>query len=159
MIFTTFMDMEKLLALKKIGLQQIVSEDDGLDVFMAYTDDLLKKNLLIEYYGVVTADTEEDFEEETAVSIITYDKERCYSFILFAEPSFMKPMQVYRIIVDAIEFIESCDKESVLSDIEDICTGFSTSDDISDRKDRKRYYELEKRKFDTAMELIRQKGK
>jgi hypothetical protein len=148
--------MEKLFALKTIALQQMVDEY-GLDITIAYNEDLVKKNLLIEYYEVETGEGE-DYEIETGVYVISCDRERSYSFVLYAAPDFIKPLFIYRLIADAVEFIANCSKETVLSDLEQISTGHTTSDDMGNLADRKRVFKSEKWKFDTAMELIKQKG-
>jgi hypothetical protein len=146
--------MEKLFAMGNIGLQQMVDED-GLDIFIAYTDDLLKKNLLIEFYQDSTSDDPGDYETETAIFIISCDAERSYSFVLSVEADFIKPLFIYGIVAHAVEFIRTCDKGTVLADLQEICTGFSTSDEM-EGLDGKRIYESDKWKFDTAMDLIRE---
>ena len=140
--------MNKLFELNNIGLQEMVDED-GLDIYIAYTDDLLKKNLLIEFYEAEMEDS-----IETAIFVISCDEVRSYTFVLSVSEEVMKPLQVYRIVADAIEFIAKCNKATVLVDMEAFATGVSTSDDIENKKDRIQVFEQEAWKFNTAMGLI-----
>jgi hypothetical protein len=148
--------MEKLFARNNIGFQPIVDQD-GLDINFAYTDKLLSLNVLIEFYTAVLDDSEENYEEETAVFAITYTKERSYSFALFVTSEVVGPLILFRIIADAIKFIEHSDKNSLLDDLEEIATGHTTSDDVENPRDRKEFYENELWKFNTALGLIEEK--
>lgn len=148
--------MKKLFALKNISLQPMVVQD-GLDITIAYTKQLLAKDVLIEFYTAPTSDDPHDTEEETAVLAITYTKDRSYSFALFHSFEVIGPLILYRIVSDAIEFIENCDKDSLITDLEEIATGYTTSDILDDPKDRKRIYDSEVWKFKTALELIGEK--
>ncbi|MBN8856687.1 MAG: hypothetical protein BGO55_06305 [Sphingobacteriales bacterium 50-39] len=150
--------MEKLFERSNIGLQQLVAED-GLDKYFAYTEKLLSLNVLIECYTAVLDDSEADYEEETAIFAITYNEERSYSFALFVSSEVIGPLILFRIIVDAINFIEHSSKDSLLDDLEEISTGCTTSDVIDNIKERKEFYEDEVWEFKTVLDLIHDKGK
>lgn len=148
--------MEKLFTRNNIGFQPIVDQD-GLDINFAYNDKLLSLNVLIEFYTAVLDDSEANYEEETAVFAITYTKERIYSFALFVTSEVVGPLILFPIIANAINFIEHSDKNTLLDDLEEIATGHSTSDDVENPHDRKNLYENELWKFNTALDLIKEK--
>ena len=142
--------MRKLFETKNIGLIEMVDED-GLDIYIAYTEDLLKKNLLIEFYE---AEMEEE-EIETAIFVLSVNELRSYTFTLRVTPSFMVPLEVLRIVSDAVDFIAKCDVKTVLGDIEEeIATGVIKSNEL-DKLDSKRVLKDDTWKFTTALELIK----
>ncbi|TDX00456.1 hypothetical protein [Dinghuibacter silviterrae] len=145
--------MENLFKVKNIGLQPLVDQD-GLDVHMVYTEKLLSLNVLIEFYTAVIDDSEEGYEEETVIFAITYTKERSYTFSLFHSLNVVGPLQLYRTIADAIEFIERSSKDTLLADMEEISTGHTTSDIADNPRDRKKIYEDDVWKFKTTLDLI-----
>jgi len=140
--------MNKLFALNNIEIQEMVDED-GLDISIAYTDDLLEKNVLVEFYEAALEE-----ESETAVFVISCDKVRSYTFTLYVVNDFIKPLQIFRLVCDAIDFIKSCNKETLFADLAEISTGVSTSDELEDKNDSKRVFKQDSWKFKTAMELI-----
>lgn len=142
--------MEKLFAQKNIRLQPIVDQD-GNDSFIAYTDKLLEYNILIEFYGVAT-DNYSDVPEEVGIFAVSHFKETYYSFVLFVTDGVLGPLPVFRIISDAIDFIEQCSPDTVLADLEEVSTSTSLYGNKS--YEGKDYYESEVWKFKTAMELI-----
>lgn len=150
--------MEKLFERGKIGLQPFVAAD-GLDKHFAYTDKLLELNILIEFYTAVIDDSEENYEEETAIFAITYNKERSYSYALFHSVEVIGPLLLFRIIADAIHFIEHSSKGNLLDDLEEISTGHTTSDILEDPKERAAYLDAQIWEFKSVLELITDKGR
>ncbi|WP_341836916.1 hypothetical protein WJU16_03380 [Chitinophaga pollutisoli] len=148
--------MEKLFERNNFGLQPFVDED-GQDTYFAYTDKLLALNVLIEFYTAVTDDTEENYEEETVVSAITYTENRSYSFALFHSTNVIGPLILYRIVADAIHFLEQSSKATLLEDLEEISTGGTTSDVMDNEADRKRVYDSDVWKFTSVLDLIKEK--
>ena len=154
--------MEKLFALMKIESVPMVDED-GNDVTIAYTDNLLKRNVVIEFYEFIAVEQPnipgdaENESMETIVNAISCDVESSYSFSLFHGVDVDSPILVSRIIADAIEFIESCDPKTVIADLDDISKNIMISKDIKNANDRKKVYEKELWKFNTALELIQEK--
>lgn len=149
--------MERLFERNNIGLQHFVDED-GLDKYYAYTDKLLARNVLLEFYTAVTDDSEEEYEEETAVFVITHTGNRSYSFALFHSLNVVGPLQLFRLIADAIDFIERADSDNLLVDLTEISTGSTTSDMVDSVADRKRIYDSDVWKFSSVLDLIKQKS-
>ena len=96
--------MEKFLKHKGINVQSFIHED-GPTEYYAYTDKLINNNILVEFYTEGRNDRKEYYEDETAVSILTYNEEYSYTFFLFVSHEAISPLLLYRIIVDAIDFI------------------------------------------------------
>jgi hypothetical protein len=118
--------MEKLLKLKGINIQPFVHED-GTTEYYAYTDKLLYNNILVEFYTGAVNDSMEYYEEETAVSILTYNENYAYTFFLFVSHEVISPLILCRIIVDAIDFIHTMDDNDILENIKEISTGCSVN--------------------------------
>lgn len=150
--------MERFFRHNNIWLQHFVDED-GIEKYYAYTDKLLAHNVLIEFYTAVTDDSEEDYEEETAVLAIIHTEAISYSFALFHSYNVVGPLPLYRIIADAIDFIEHSSSETLLADLAEISTGDTSSDMMDDEADRKRIYDSDVWKFNTVLELIRERRK
>ena len=146
--------MEKIFRRNNIGIQRLKVEEHH-HPFFAYTDKLLELGVLIEFY---TVEIEED-EEETVVLANTYTKDCSYSFALFHTYDVFGAVPLYRIIADAIAFIEKSTKETLLDDLEDISTGDTTSDTMDNAQDRKRVYESDVWKFNAVVEAIRVRRK
>ncbi|MBX3242284.1 MAG: hypothetical protein KIT80_14955 [Chitinophagaceae bacterium] len=148
--------MEKLFERNNIGYQLFVDED-GQDIHFAYTDKLLALNVLIEFYTAVTDGSEENYEEETVVAAITYTEKCSYSFALFHSTNVIGPLLLYRIVADAVHFIEQSGKTSLLEDLAEISTGGTTSDVMDNKADRKRVYDSDVWRFTSVLDLIKQK--
>ncbi|ASE62042.1 hypothetical protein CEQ15_11340 [Chryseobacterium indologenes] len=116
--------MEKFFKNKGITIQPFIHKD-GSTEYYAYTDKLLKNNILIEFYTGPLNDSKEYYEEETAVSILTYNEENSYDFFLFVSHETISPLLLYRIVVDAIDYIHALDDKDLLENIKEISTGCS----------------------------------
>ncbi|WP_346319355.1 hypothetical protein [Chitinophaga sp. YIM B06452] len=147
--------MEKLFARNGISLLAVEGEE-GIITFYAYTEALLAHQVLIKIYTVVLDDTNKGYEEETAVIAITYDRERSYSYVLFVSHDVTGPLLLYRIVADAIDFIQHAGKKTLLEDLETISTGHTTSDDLESALERKELYESEVKEFNAILALIAQ---
>ena len=126
-------------------------DENGLDIFFAYTEDLLKKGILIKFYEAELDEGDSEF----AVFAVGLVKGVSYSYVLYATDTFMRPLEVFRLVADAIHLIEFCSAESVFSDLEDIATGTSSSADMGTDAERRRVFEQESWEFNTALELIK----
>lgn len=150
--------MEKLFKHNNIGLQQY-EDEDGLDKYYAYTDKLLARNVLIEFYTAVIDDSDENYEEETAIIAHTYTEDRSFSFPLFHSLHVVGPLQLYRIIADAIDFIERSDSNNLLDDLTEISTGSTTSDMMDSVEDSERIYDNDIWEFTAVLDLIKERHK
>ncbi|WP_447642592.1 MULTISPECIES: hypothetical protein [Chitinophagaceae] len=65
---------------------------------------------------------------------------------------------LYRIVADAIHFIEQSSKATLLEDLEEISTGGTTSDVMESKAERKRVHDSDVWKFTSVLDLIKQKG-
>lgn len=146
--------MEKLFQRNNIGIQHLVDEN-GVDVYYAYTEKLLAHNVLIKFYTAVLDDSEEDYEEETAIIVYAHTENLSYSFPLFHSVDVVGPLQLYRIIADAIGFLDHSTRDTILDDLAQIATGYSSSDVMNNPEDNKRIYETDVWRFSEVMDLIR----
>lgn len=144
--------MEKLFGSKNIRIQPIRDLYES-ETNIAYTDKLLKLNVFLEFFGVAIAD-DSSIPEETAVFAHHFDNDVVYSYVLFVSAQILGPLPVFRIIADAIEFIEMHDQRSANENLKAIATSY----EILDHKhNNKKYYQnviFKKRK---ALELIHEK--
>lgn len=141
--------MEKLFALKNMGIQPIVDLYSD-EINTAYTDKLLQLGVLIEFSGVAVHN-DPHLPEGTSISASLYTDGVVYSYILFVSNEILGPLPVFRIIADAVEFIESCHTETVIEDLKQIVTSYSA---LNENYQNKEYYENEVWKHTTALELI-----
>ena len=141
--------MEKLFALRNIHLQPM-ADDDGFDLMIAYNDRLLDLNILIEFAGVAISE-DSNVPEEISIHAISLQNDILYSYVLFVSGELLGPLPVYRLIADAVEFIERCNADTVLNDLEQICTSASRYDANYENRE---YYESIVWKFKTVLELI-----
>ncbi|WDF77151.1 hypothetical protein PQ469_25015 [Mucilaginibacter sp. KACC 22773] len=73
-------------------------------------------------------------------------------FILFVSAETLGPLPVFRIIADAIEFIENCDRQTVKEDLKAIATSYEVLDKDYDNK---KFYQNAVIKHTRALELIK----
>ena len=106
------------------------------------------------FYTAVVDDSEDNFEEETAVFAVTFTEESSYSYTLFHSTEVIGPLLLFRIVADAIDFIEQSDKSSLLEDLEELSTGSTSSLTMKDIADQKRIYDSDVYEFKTVLELI-----
>ena len=140
--------MDKLFALHHIDIQELVDQE-GRDIFIAYNDDLLEKNVLIEFYEEDQGDN-----RETAVFVFSCDNERSYRFTLYVVDDVLTPLVIFPIVANAIDFIKHCNKETLFDDLPEISTHHVTSEQFDDKRNSQLIFELDAWKFNTAMELI-----
>ena len=141
--------MEKLFKRKNINLQSFINEEEDIEYF-AYNDKLLYYNILIKFGTSVLDYSDENYEEETGISVISYDADFSYSFILFVSAEVVGPLLLYRIILDAIDFIDKSEEDTVLADLEEISTGHIKHS----RTDKNSYYENDVSEFRKILNLI-----
>jgi hypothetical protein len=139
------MNLTKLFDSKHISLEERIDED-GKKVFIAFNEDLLRKNVLIEFY-------EEIGKPETVIFAISRDEARSYTFMLFLVCDIMKPLEVLGLVADVVDFISKRSRDTLFEDLEEIAIGVGTSDGLRNKKESERIYEADSRKFNTAMEL------
>jgi hypothetical protein len=147
--------MEKLL--KSKGIQLVVAgSQEGDETFYAYNQDLLDKNLLIEFYHYEIDPDSEGSEIETAVFVLAIDGDCSYNFTMYYEMGLVEtpPIVLFRIITDIIDFIKVCEKEQVIHALSPIATGVSSSKEWTEPKDREIAYAKDSAKFNSVMQLI-----
>ena len=142
--------MEKLFKRKNIDLQSFINEDEDIEYF-AYNDKLLYYNILIKFGTSVLDYSDENYEEETGISVVSYDADFSYSFILFVSTEVVGPLLLFRIISDAIDFIDKSEENTVLEDLEEISTGHIKHS----RTDKNSYYENDVSEFRKILNLIK----
>lgn len=148
--------MYRIFKHNNIGLQQFKVEE-WHHPFYAYTDKLLELGVLIEFYTAEIGEGEDDYEEETSVLVLTHTEACSYSFVLFHSYDVIGPVPLYRIIADAIDFIEHSSRKTLLDDLEDISTGGTSSDMMETEAERDMIYKSDVRKFNSVVDLIRQR--
>lgn len=146
-------NIEKLLKHKNIKLYSIINEDETIDYY-AYTDKLLYNNILVHFYSDVLNNSEEYYEAETAVSVLAYNEENSYTFMLFVAPEVIHPLLLYRIIVDAMEYILNLDDSEILENIEEISTGCL----VHHKNEKYDFYNNKVSKIMQIIELINKKN-
>jgi len=146
--------MEKLLRSKKIDLISL-PQTDGTIEYYAYNQDLLDKNLLIHFYHYQVSDREDDMEVETPVFIKSIINGDPYTFTCFYHNDLIEPapMVLFRIIVDLVEYIGCCTKETILNDLAHAATNVTKADKEEDIED----YEDDVVEFEEVMRLISEK--
>src|SRR5215217_8321675 len=118
--------MEKLLSSKNIHVQ-VIQDLNGEEIYFAYTKKLLELNILIEYYGVTTSD-DDSISEEVAVFVYCKQDTSIHTYVLFVSDQVLGPLPIYRLIVDAVEFIEHCDAKTVLEEMKAVTTSYEILD-------------------------------
>lgn len=144
--------MEKLLRSKNIETQPIQDLYSD-DISFAYTKKLLDLNVLIEYYGVSSADTDEVWEE---VAVFAHLKEGpvIHSYVLLVSNEVLGPLPIYRVIVDAVEFIERCEVKNVVEEMKAIATSYEV---LTKAFEDPEFYENAIYMHNKAIELIQLK--
>ena len=142
--------MEKLFISKGIRIQSIEDLDQE-EVNFAYTSKLLHLNVLIEFFGV-SVEGDPYVYEETGVFASIYENDVVHSYVLFVSGETLGPLPIFRIIADAIAFIEICDKETVKNDLKGIATAYSS---IDNKFDNVQYYKNVVFKHTRALEMIK----
>lgn len=143
--------MEKLLHAKGIGVVGDNSpEEEG--TFYAYTSDLLKKNVLIKFYNFEIGED----EVETAVHAMFLYKGASYTFYLYHHidglPTF--PIVLFRVIVDVVEFISTCNPNTLVKDLQQLSSAFSSSLDKDIEEEFRVDYQTELADFNRILGLI-----
>lgn len=115
---------------------------------VAYTDNLLSKNILLEFY-----ETEVGNGKGMAIFAI-YGDENIYQIFSLASYSGDKnPQQTIRLLEQAIKFIESCSPLTVLTDLASIATHLTRQSNEGPRRD---IYDFDIERFKCTMAIIAQ---
>jgi len=125
-------------------------DEGGLDIVIAYTEDLLSRNIMFEYY---TADLG-NHEEETVIFARFKDKNAYYSYTLYYTDEISNPLLMSMIIKDAVEVLQHSSDEDLQETLDSISTGVIISNAKNKDASLRRVYEMEDWKFRTALELI-----
>jgi hypothetical protein len=142
--------MKKILALNNINTIQSVYVDlTSRDV--AYTDKLLELNVIIDFYGVPISNKVEN-REETNVSATIYRDGIFHHYILFSSVEILGPLVVTRLIVDAVQFIETCDRENVIEELKKIATDYLV---VEKNEENIEYYEITETEYIDALKMIK----
>ncbi|MET7000692.1 hypothetical protein [Chitinophaga defluvii] len=146
--------MEKMLLWKGIGVvADNTPEEEG--TFYAYSEDLLKKNVLLKFYSCELAED----EIETVVHALALYKGVAYTFYLYHHldglPPF--PIQLFRIITDLVEYLTFCQANTLIDDLNALCSANISSDDKDMEPDYRLSYENEEDEFVRILGLIEQK--
>ncbi|SIO53981.1 hypothetical protein [Chitinophaga niabensis] len=147
--------MEKLFALHNIQFVNLerFHKEDSYDVYWAYTEDLLGKSVLIEIYGVYVGYSEVPEDLEVAIIANCLIDDSIYKYYLFSSDNLFGPLPITRFTADAIAYIESCNKNDVLTPLKEICTSWVSYN----YKEHHSLYDKLVREFHTAIELIKEK--
>lgn len=145
-----YLFMEKLFASKGIRVQSMEDLYES-EIKIAYTGKLLELSVLIEFFGI-TVNDDLSIPEEVGVFVSCHENGVVYSYVLFTSAETLGPLPVFRIIADAVEFIESCDQLTVKEDLKAIATSYEVLD-----KDygNKKFYQNAVFKHTRALELIK----
>ncbi|SOD17713.1 hypothetical protein [Pedobacter xixiisoli] len=125
--------MEKLFASKNIHIVSIkdLYNDERR---IAYTSKLLKLNVLINFYGVVVED-KSDVYEEVGIFASYLENDIVHVYVLFISDNVLGPLPIFRLVVDAVDFIENCEAGSVKEDLKAISTFYSSLEDSAESMD------------------------
>ncbi|QEM05015.1 hypothetical protein DIU31_016375 [Mucilaginibacter rubeus] len=141
--------MENLFASKNIQIVPIVDMYES-ELYFAYTPKLLQLNVFVEFFGVSKNDDDE-VPEEVGVFANYYENGEVYTYVIFSSPELLGPLPVFRIIVDAVEFIENSNSHSVKELLKEIAT---SSEKIDKSHPNNKYYQNALFKYNAAEQLI-----
>lgn len=141
--------MEKILLTKGIELTSLQDAEDGMIRNYVYTKGLLDRRIYIEFYF---ADLDQD-EVETAIFVHALTGDCSYMFTIAVENDIieMAPMQLFRIIVDVVDFIKTCSNTTVFDDLKAISTGFSCSKEWEDKTEGEKIFQVDKENFNMIL--------
>lgn len=143
--------MKKLLLCKNIHIQSFQDlYNSGINV--AYTDELLRRKVLIEFGGVSICDDPYIYDEVT-VSASYVEGENIHTYILFVSGETLGPLPIFRIIADAVDYIEQCDQINLLEELKSIATSY---DYIDEHFENREYYNNELFKHAQTRQLIKE---
>lgn len=145
-----YLSMEKLFASKNIRIQ-LMEDLYGSEINIAYTGKLLDLNVLIEFSGI-TVDDDPSLSEEVGVFANYFENGVVHSYVLFVSGEILGPLPVFRIIADAIEFIEKYGQEMVKENLKAIATFYEAIDRTHDNL---KYYQNAVFKHTRGLELIK----
>jgi hypothetical protein len=143
--------MKKILALNNIKtVQSLYLDLTFRDV--AYTDKLLELNVIIDFNGVPISNKVEN-RDETIVSATLYQEDGTFhDYLLFSSDEILGPLIITRLIIDAVHFIETCDKENVIEELKTIATDYAV---VEKNEDNLEYYEITETEYFDALKLIK----
>jgi hypothetical protein len=138
--------MKKILALNNIGtIQSVYADSTSRDV--AYTPKLLELNVIIDFKGVPIVN-QKDFQEETNVFATIHRDGKLHTYNLFSSDEIMGPLIISRLIIDAIEFIETCDKDDVIEQLKEIASEYFVIDESTE------FYKITRKEYFDAINMI-----
>ena len=141
--------MEKILNSKGIQLIENYTEE-GFSPCYAYNQDMLGKNVLIEFYGVETdEDNPENSEVETVVFVHAIQNDISYTLTMFYELGVTEtaPMQIFRIITDLVDYIGLCNDEFIIDNLVAIAKGVTSSLEMESEIAQAEVYDMIDAKF------------
>lgn len=115
--------MEALFNRQGIALRTIALKNQKI-AHVAFTDDLIAKNLYIEISENDVLINGKHPSSLTNITVCSADQEKSYAFCvaLLSEP--FSPMIIFRIVKDTIDFINTCSADTILDDlVNNVITG------------------------------------
>jgi hypothetical protein len=145
--------MEKLFAKKGIKYLSFL-DTDGSKLAYAFTPQMLADKMFVELAFHEMGD-EDDMEYETVISVFTIRDGSSYDYTICHDDRPVIPvMYLYRLILDTIEFICSCDKQKLLEELKQAATGVGISKAIQDKELKERMYVSVENKIAIVHKLI-----
>lgn len=147
--------MNKLFELNNIESKEFIDEE-GSQTTIVYNDDLLEKNVLIKFFKRQPFEYINPSEIETMVFVISCNDERSYTFALLRTTEIIAPLLICRTIVDAVNFIACCNRETILTELVGISIYETTSDNDEDEDFNRLVYEDNCSEFKAFLEAIKE---
>jgi len=145
--------MEKLFAKKGIKYLSYI-DTDGSKLAYAFTPQMLTDKMFVELAFHEMGD-DNDPEYETVISVFTIRNGSSYDYTICHDDRPVIPLiYLYRLILDTIEFIGSCEKETLLEELKQAATGVSISKEVHDKELKERMYSMTEEKIATVHKLI-----
>ncbi|PAW95064.1 hypothetical protein CKK33_16810 [Mucilaginibacter sp. MD40] len=145
--------MEKLFAKKGIKYLSYL-DTDGSKLAYAFTPQMLEDKIFVEL-AVREMGDEEDPEYETVISVFTIRDGSSYDFTICHDDRPVIPlMYLYRLVLDTIELISGCEKQTLLEELKQAATGVSISKEVKDKELKERMYGIIEEKIATVHKLI-----
>lgn len=118
-----YLYMKKILALNNIEtIYSVYADLTSRET--AYTLKLLELGVIIDFRGVPIVN-QKDFREETHVFASIHRDGIFYQYTLFSTDEILGPLVITRLIIDAVNYIETCNSENIIEELKEISTGYS----------------------------------
>jgi len=146
--------MEKLFAKKGIKYLSFIDRE-GSKLAYCFTPQMLEDKIFLEL-AFHEMGEDDDVEYETVISVFTTKDGSSYDYTICHDDRPVVPvMYLYRLILDTIEFIGSCnDKQLLFDELKQTATGVSMSKTVQDKELKERMYELIEKKIANVYKLI-----